>query len=833
MKYSVGTVGHFINLLSRDFANRNAITYYSKYRVYKYTFKEINELVEKLSVYFYENGIKKGDKILVYAGNCPEWGTILLSAGLTGIIIVPVDFNSNLELVNKIASLTKPKLIITDKVETCSGMDMPVYNIDNLFERIKNCGADSLNSYNYYISGDDIFEIVYTSGTTSEPKGVVIKQKNIVSNIRSLRMRLRCNPSWKFFSMLPLSHLLEQTVGFFSPLRFGCEVVFYKFKKFSDIGKIIKSHGITCIVAVPSILSLFKEKIVDTAKQRGMVNKLENLLNFSGKFPMGIRRLMTYKIRKGIGRNLDMFISGGGQLSRDVEDFWENLGIRVVQGYGLTEASPIVTCNSFNMRVRGSVGKVLKLQNIKIDNDGEIRICGENITAGYYQRPDLDKEYFENGWYKTGDIGHLDDAANLFLTGRKKNMIVGSSGLNVYPEDIEAVINKDTNVADSVVFADDQNGNIQIVAAIIPAADSIDIEEIKSKTNKSLEIYQQINKILLWPNDSFPMTPTLKINRKDVVEQYHSFKHSDSPNKRVIGETVSDKIVLIINSILNTSHQDIKTNTQLVKDLGFDSLKIIELVVALENTFHNEIDETTFSNNLTFGDVVKCIETPSQALKKLGDDTKRAFSPFIHFGRKIIIPFVRTLVFNWILGIKVTTKGNLQLNKNEPVIFIANHQSHLDTTSILFSLKSPVRYKTVVAAADDYFFQNRGFAGYLFSFLFNLFPFYRKDNFRMNFENVGRFIDKGISVLIYPEGTRSRDGKMASFKPGIGIIVKEMNVPVIPIGLKNTFTLLPFNSKFPKRGNIEAKFGDKIEFNGKTPEEIARELETAVRELCS
>jgi long-chain acyl-CoA synthetase len=259
---------------------------------------------------------------------------------------------------------------------------------------------------------------------------------------------------------------------------------------------------------------------------------------------------------------------------------------------------------------------------------------------------------------------------------------------------------------------------------------------------------------------------------------------------------------------------------------------MIELTICLESAFRREIDENVFNGNTTFGDVIRCVETPFSAPPDPHSSIRRNASARVRIVRRLVLPFVETVIFRILLGVNVTATGKPRVGRRESVIFIANHQSHLDTTSIIFSLPSRLRLTTAVAAADDFFFSNRSLLNRVSAILLNLFPFNRINNFTMNFVKIGALLDQGISVLIYPEGTRSKDGTMAQFKGGIGAIVKEMGVPVVPIGVKNGFNLLPHNRSLPRRGTVEVRFGEKLSFSGKSAEEITEALERAVRSLC-
>lgn len=829
MKYGTSSLGHFLPFLARELKGRPAVTFFCGYRTFHYTYRDMFLLVQKVSVFLLEKGVRKGDTILAFAGNCPEYTVLLLSCGATGIIMVPVDVNSNRELADRIIKATGPKLVFTDKTEMLENFPVSTVNIDRLFTLANECDPAVLNEFDYFVCGDDIFEIVYTSGTTQDPKGVVITHRNIVANLRALRLRIRYNPAWMFLSLLPLSHLFEQTIGCLAPLRFGCQIVYCKYKRFSETAHIIRECGIRAVVAVPAVCALFKSKIDDAAARRGATKKIARFLHFLSRLPFPLRRMVSFPIRRDIGRRFDFFVCGGGPLSPQVENFWENLGIRVVQGYGLTEASPIVSCNAYETRVRGSVGRVLKEQHIKINPDGEILIAGENVIREYYRRPDLHEQYFRDGWYATGDIGRMDAKGNLYLTGRKKNMLVGPDGLNVYPEDIEIVLAGTEGINESVVFGDDDNGYLRLCAAVICSSGGLDFESVKQQVNARLNPSQRLHKIFIWPNESFPKTPTLKIRRADVVKEYKLLKNAVFSGTGSPSQTGADRILSLVAKQANLRPEQITRNTRFNSELGFDSLKITELAVLLENMLKKPVDETKLGNDPTVADLEQCIAASAEPGSQQ-TIPRWPRSPVAVTARRILFPLF-LFFLKGVFGVQIKSSGTLPLHKKHPVIYVANHQSHLDTIAVLSALPAGQRCRTTVAAAADYFF-GRKTAGSLFvSLVLNMFPFFRKDRFSVNLTNIGRFIDAGHSVLIFPEGTRSRDGSMEHFKNGIGVIVREMRIPVVPVKIHNSHKLLPYNKKWPARGVVETAFGAEIRFDSKDPAEITAALEKAVASL--
>jgi len=828
MHYSVQSIGHFVEMLGEELAERTAFTYFAGYRRRSYSYADLRELARKLATHLVELGLDKGDRVLICAENCPEWATLLLACGLTGVTLVPVDRKSSASLLDRIAGATDPRLLVTDRADLAERSPIPALDIDELFPLSAGCDPRVLDERDVYVDGDDVLEIVFTSGTTTEPKGAVIRQRNVVANLRALRLSLRFDPAWRFLSLLPLSHMLEQTVGCLAPLRFGCQVIYHKRVPFAEVAAIIREQRVTTIVAVPAVLELFKSKIEDRAAEIGSADGLRRMVRVGGRLPFGARRLLSRPVRKGLGPALTAFICGGGPLGDSVEGFWERLGIRVIQGYGLTEASPIVTCNSFEERVRGSVGRVLREQRLRLEPDGEILVAGENVIGGYHQRPDLDAGCFCDGWYRTGDIGRLDGAGNLYIVGRKKNMIVGANGMNVYPEDIEGALVERPEVAEAVVFADEVGGRAELVAAVIPRGAVADVDALREQVNADLEPHQRLARLVVWHRDEFPRTPTLKVKREEVVREYGEL--AGARNDRPTGPSARDRLCELVARVAGRAPSEVDGATRLAADLGLDSLAMVELAVSLEAAYGTQIDEGRLAACATVAEVADLLERRESAAPLEGArDWPRSLSARI--ARAVLLPLFQLLVLRLVLGLRVQVDRRSRARSRRPVIYVANHQSHLDTPTVLGAIARTRGGRVAVAAAHDHFFANRRLVGFLGQLVLGMFPFHREGGFRANLKSIGRCLDAGWSVLIFPEGTRSRSGAMARFKPGIGRIVREMGVPVVPLRIDGAHELLPAGRTLPRRGTVCVTVGDELEIAGQEPEEITSTLERAVARM--
>lgn len=823
------TVACYIRRLVNHYKDRPCLIYKKAFRTERLLYWDVYNYAHMVAGFFKEKGLKKGDKIIIYCYNCPEWSAILLACALSGVIAVPIDFNSKKEFVNIIAKKVNSKLVFCSRFKSINSNTNQIF-VEDLFKHIKKyhkyrCKAN--------IKEEDIFEIVYTSGTTSNPKGVIITNKNLVSNIRSLRLNMPLKGNLVFLSVVPLSHLLEQTVGFFIPLRFGCKIVYTTSRKSSTLLEAMQEEKITSMVGVPILLKTFKAKIEREVEKKGKTKIFEKSLKSSEKFPFFVRRIVFRKIINKLSPKFKFFIVGGAPLDENTENFWNFLGIMVLQGYGLTETSPIMTCNTFKHHRQHTVGKILPNQEIKISKDEEILCKGENITKGYYKNQKATKNSIKNGWFYTGDLGEFDKNNFLMLKGRKKNIILTSSGLNVYPEDIEQVLDAKNTIKGSVVLGIKDKKDIIITAVVLPETNKkINTQKLIKEINSNLSSYQQLQKILIWPMKDFPRTPSLKIKRRDV-EQYLKNSLKDGSEKTI----ASNKIFEILASLSNINISKIKVRSVLSTDLAIDSLHRVELLSLIEERYNVEIEESKITEKTTVDELLKLIEKSSISLSNIvlsSLNISYIVKPLRYFFQ--IIAFIILRIF---YNVHVVGKEKLE-NIKGPVIFAINHTSHLDTITLLRVLPIKIKSNIAFAAAQDYFFvkdddKNKFWKKTKLIFLqiiLNIFPFSRGGNIKQSLKLTGKLLDKGISIGIYPEGTRSINGEIGTFKLGIGLIASNMKVPIVPVKIKGLFDILPKGKKFPCFGKTAVYFGKPIiAGNRESYIKIARDIENAVKKL--
>jgi long-chain acyl-CoA synthetase len=632
--------------------------------------------------------------------------------------------------------------------------------------------------------------------------------------------------------------MFEQTVGLFIPLFYGCSITYLRTRKSGAILQAMQEEKISSMIAVPLFLQTLSERIQREARIGGRDKLLNIMLSIAPSLPRMARRILFTSLHKKFGGNLKFFATGGAPLEEEVEDFWDSVGVKVAQGYGLTETSPIVTCNTIKRPRSHTVGKVLPDQQIKFSDTAEILVRGDNVTRGYHQRPDLTGKYFDNGWYKTGDIGEIDEEGYLRIRGRVKNMILTSSGMNVYPEDIEAEINKNPAVKDSCVLGVQMKEKTLIQAVLLLDDRTADPKAIIDRANEYLADHQKIQAWSIWERPDFPRTTTLKVQRRFVLE---ALQKTIAENKKPAKELIKP-LYYIIQSVTGAPSGEITPEASLGRDLKIDSLRRVELVGAIEEELGVEIDESLVTDRTTISDLEGYITSQKRVAGygvKGWPLTRSAI-----FTRKLvqlglIFPLLRIFV-----SLRVMGKEKFR-SIRQPFLLIANHTSHLDAVILIRSLPWNVRRRLAVAAAADIFEQWDSGGASLKQKIFrksatslavlglNIFPFQRYSGIKKSLEYSGQLMDKGWSVMIFPEGRLTRDGMIHEFKSGVGLLVHEMNVPVVPAKIMGAYEIMDHSHVLPqRRGKVTVRFGNPMIFSHHDSyEDIAKRLEHEVRFL--
>ena len=851
IEYHQNTAGSCLIYFAREYSNRIAISSYDDYRCCRYTYSELLRYTVQTAGYLLENGCNKGDNIMICSENNVEYTLLIFSAALLGLRIVPVDINTSLENLENFYDASSPKFVFTsrnDMLEKFTTKEAKIVNIDFLLEDISSFTNDinewtsKYENKNYYIDENDAYIFIFTSGTTSEPKIVQLTHRNLISNIQNFRHLVFVPENHRMLTMAPLSHVMGLTIGLYCFLSYGANLVYIKRLNSSNVIRVLHNDKIDAVLTVPIFLNILKDKIEEELERIGKLNAVRGAIKKMLKMPMWLRRIVFRKLLKKLGGDLKWIATGASALNIEVEEFWEAIGIQIIQGYGLTE-SLMVSLNDFAWRKMGTVGRSLPNQYIRLDENNEIWLAGPHVFKGYKNQEKINSFIFKDGWFRTGDIGKIDEDGYISIVGRLKNVIIGPSGLNIYPEDIENIITKQPEVKDCIVVnLPPKDEELFLVALLIfheHSAKNPNMQELLDRINKQVSSHQKIAKIYVWHNDDFPRTSTKKIQRTKILEELKEIKAEiHSKEIKTIQSSKTDdsfeyQVRKIIASVRKKPIEEILNTHKLISDLGFDSITLVEMVIAIEEKLYlNVPQDNLFKTDITVEEFIELIKSGY----KKGEDQEptiklsvfmKATLAFNRVILDILFPTFYRFIFKLeIQNKKLRNKGVIPAMKRKGHLIIANHNSHLDGVSIYNSFPRSIRKKIVMAAAHDYFYNPASkLPHYLLQSFIRAFPLKRSGNPREYFKKIGEILDNGDSVVIFPEGTRSKTGKLNPFLPSIGQLIHILNVPVVQLFLYGTYDLWPPQNKKPKLGKIKIAFNKPVSFSKRIgPYEIRDKL---------
>ena len=796
------------------------------YRHWRYSYRQIGAAARAFAARLRAESIGKGEKLLFWSENRPEWLAAFWGCLLEGVIVVPIDYRTSAKVVLGIQAVVQArKILVGDEARSAAlGNQIPVWRIREI-EWLYDWKQDHDSAVE--IGPNDIAEIVFTSGATAVPKGVIITHRNIVADLapidqeaRKYRRLVRLLSPLKFLDLLPLSHMFGQLLATLFPPMVQGETVFMHGYAPQAVVRQVRRERVAFIVAVPKMLEVLRRHLV------AQFPKLRDLKADSSHWI--VRRWRYRKVHRMFGMKFVGFVVGGAPLDLELERFWQTLGFLVVQGYGLTETAPVVSFNHpFHLKP-GTVGKPLPGVEIKIDSDGEILVRGEVVTPGYFNAPADASKAFEDGWFRTGDIGAFDQQGYLLVRGRKKEMIVTPEGLKVFPEDVELVLNRIPGVRDSAVVGHER---AHAVLVLEPGADS---DEIVRLANSRLENHQRIRGVSVWSAGDLPRTEGTGKLKRGAIQKW-----VDAGGPPVVPES-QNQVLEIIQAY--APGRVISSDTTL-DELGLSSLEEVELMVEMEDRLNLTIDEAAFTGSRRLADFVQEISrsaAPREPLTfvdwnrgRLARMLRRAVTP------GLVLPITR-------LCARIGVSGREHLQSLEgPVIFASNHQSYLDTAIILAAL--PRRWRYGIAPAmwkeffDAYYHPERypffrslisGVNFYVATLLFNAFPLPQIEaGVRESIRHIGELVGEGWSILIFPEGERTSSGEIKRFRAGVAMVGSRLRVPIVPVRLRGVERVLGRDSRMIHPGRVEVNFGAAIMLRGENYTELAHQVEAAVRAL--
>jgi long-chain acyl-CoA synthetase len=790
--------------------------------------------------------IGKGDRILFWAEDSPEWVASFFGCLLRGAIVVPLDTQSDPAFVARVQAQVSARLALCGAATTLPpDLNLPSLNMEEITSLVVQHSSAPYAAKD--IGPDDDVEIVFTSGTTAEPKGVRITHRNLLANLNVLEREIKPYLKWerlvhplRFLNLVPLSHVFGQFLGIFVPQLLGGEVFFQESLNPSQIIEAARRERISIIVTVPRILEVLRERIEREYDDRDELEQFRKALHASKDKHFLLRWWRFRHVHRMFGWKFWAFISGGATLDPATEAFWKRLGFAVVQGYGMTETTALISVNHPFKIGAGSIGRIMSGQEVKLAENGEILVRGENVSPGYWgeKTPSAGKD----GWFRTGDIGTIGDEGKLYFKGRQKEVIVTSAGVNIYPEDIESSLNRQPEVKASTVIETQSPHGPEPMAVMILRDAQVNPEAVINSANESLAPHQQIRRWFIWPSEDFPRTATQKIRKQVVAEMVQAELARTVPASRL---TRADPLADIITRVSKVTPSKLDPSAKLGLDLKLDSLSRVELLSALEDRYQVDIDEASFTEATTLADVERAIRE--------GKPGVATPYPYPRWQQKWPVSWLRNLLLYLIVFPVIRIMGWPKIHGREhlrslrgPFVFICNHITLADHALVLFALPSRFKSRTAIAQDGELLREWRhplASTGpftrmlYLLQYFsvvlfFNVFSMPRKSGFRRSFAFAGEMMDRGYNLLVFPEGKRTEDGTMKAFRLGTGLLIHELGAPVVPMRIDGLWELNQKNRHFAWPGEVSVRVGKPIQYSAQAKaEEIVKDLAERVREL--
>jgi long-chain acyl-CoA synthetase len=817
----------------------------------QYTYADLRELATRAAAFFASQGIKNGARVMLFSHNAPEWGMTYFGVLKTGATCIPVDPESSTEEVVNFARAGEASgIVISDKLKEersalpdqlrAAGLEgVKLWTFDEVFEMPdQQTESDRIAMLPARVTAQSVASLIFTSGTTGRPKGVMLSHRNLTSMVSMLSSVFDMDTNDGVLSVLPLHHTFEFSTGFLTPLSRGAQITYLPELTSDHLAKAIKNGHVTGMVGVPALWELLhrriKNRLNDSGKFVGQTADL--LIQFNAwlrdKTPLNFGNFFFYPIHEGMGGRIRYFISGGSALNEKVQRDFQGLGFTILEGYGLTEASPVLTVTRpENRMLAGTVGKSLPGVEIRIAEPdtggvGEVIARGPNVMVGYFGNEEATRQTLVDRWLYTGDLGRLDDEGNLYLVGRSKEIIVDTNGKNVYPDEVEEVYQDSPYVKElSVIGLPDGIG--EKVACIVVPDHEYDIalsraevrqkiEEHFREVSAKLPYYKRV-KLLHFTDEELPRTATRKVKRREVLVMMQKMEERTQTEAPPAEELTGDAawLVEIVASVSNRSLDEVSVNTRL-GDLGFDSLMFVELAQAVENAGGtltaperlNEVQDVRELLTVVDRQAAQSARRESARLRLDSEKDEEIHIPELlkTVGNKTFELAQRAL-YERLLRTKYEGRSNIPYHTN--FIVAANHTSHLDMGLVKMALDDAGEDLVALAAAD-YFFDTKYKRAYMENFT-NLVPMERSGSLRQSLRHARSFLDRGYNALIFPEGTRSMSGKMSDFKPVIGYLALAARVGILPIYLHGAYEAFPKGSTLLKSRDVSARIGRFIE----------------------
>jgi long-chain acyl-CoA synthetase len=783
--------------------------------------RQVLDLVDRLAAELSELGIREGDRVVLWVPNLWRTPIYLFALWKLGAVVVPFDREMNPDAGARIVQSVEARCVLVGYDER------PAWLRDSKVVEWWEPGTrQASGNRDWTPPAEELATISFTSGTTGDPKGCMITHANLLSQLDAARERIPLGPDCSLASILPLSHLFELTAGMLYPVSVGAAVHYIPSRRGPDITRVLSEQHITHMLVVPQMLAMMGQAVEDRLAARFSERGYAALKLLAERLPFAARRHLFWMVHSPLGGRLRLLACGGAALPPEIQRLWERFGIRVLQGYGTSECSPIVACGAAEGGTPpGSIGRPLRGVDVRLSGEGELLVRGRNVMRGYWKDPSRTAEVLDiDGWYATGDLARIDTSGNIFLLGRARDLIVLPSGMKVWPEDVEAVLRAHSAVQDAAIVAvPTPGGGATLHAYLLPglAVDrTSDLTTILAECNGRLAKHQRVASASWWEGTDFPRTNLLKVRR-------HLLPRPTS----VVGVRVESVLAAddpVGQAIAGAAGVSSVRSDQTLSELGVDSLGLVDLTLSLEEKTGKTIADGALHLDMTVAQVRNALLHAADVQDGAAQAEPREpnASPPVPmwpytWGRAFrVLSFPVDLLYRF--GVtRTVTLGREHLADLPPqVIFASTHHSFPDMPLVHYALArsggehTPRRLVTAIAAGG---FNSGGpqLGGGLGLYpwwgilALGLYPLRQDADTEASLRGLARVAAAGNDILIFPQGIHvppadeRAENPAARFRPGVAHLASDLGVPVVPIGVAGTEKVMPYKpSEF--RGRLVA-----------------------------
>jgi long-chain acyl-CoA synthetase len=851
------------------------------------TYAELHRMAESVGRWINENGFTRGSRLAIVADNHPRWVAAYLGIIAAGCTVVPLDTALHADQLTKLLKDSGTSAFFCDAKhaqvarQAVAGLNigLVLMDPDRMAPSIHEQWLGNLSTIFDNGPGkfqpapsttDDLASLLYTSGTTADPKGVMLTHANFLGEVEAVFNWVDLGPTDALLGVLPMFHVLAQMANLLLPLVKGSRVVYLETLNTTELLRALQERNITAFAVVPQFFYLIHQRIFQEIEKRGVLTQriFNGLVAFNRvlrKVGINAGPILFSKVHETLGKKMRYLVTGGSRFDPEIAKDFYNLGIDVLQAYGLTETTAAVYANSPTNNVIGSVGKALKGVEGKMVTSqpsedgspatGEIALRGAVVMKGYWNRPDATAAVLRDGWFYTGDLGYFDADGNLFLTGRKKEVIVLSNGKNIYPEEVEAHYLKSPFIKELAVMGLEGKpgeGGDRLHAVIVPNFDVLRQKKIVNakevirydieSLSQQIASTKRIGSYEIWQED-LPRTTTRKIKRFEVEKRVKASQASSDRERRIdddselpadrpltpdetawLDQPDVQRALKIVREAVPAAPPTLRPTHNLELDLGLDSMQRVEMLSQLEEQLGGNVEESQLAEIYTVRDLVDVVL--KSAASGTGAGTRTVFAgwkailsenpepadvialarpqPVSNAFWYMVSRLIQVIAFD---RCDLKVRGIEKLPKSGPYILCSNHQSYLDPV-ILGSVLPPKVFDKLFAVGTSEIF-GKGFMLRLARSLrvvvldpdANLIPAMRAGAFGLR---------QGRPLILYPEGERSIDGTPRIFKKGAAILSIHLQVPIVPVAIDGFYEAWPRNKGFQGFTPMKMVFGDPI-----------------------